>query len=208
MARDKKRRPKRRPEADSESPRARDMNIDDASIDESGVTDPVAAPDPLKNISAEVDQAKAAETGATRGDSGEVQMGWDARDGEPDPEPGPTEAAGPGADDRDGEEGDDFEHAPDELERDIAPDVSGRVAGQALDPSVLEEQQAAGHPRKQRGKVITFLGHCVDELRRVQWPDRRQVGQATAVVLGFVVLAGGYLGLMDAIWKPIVQAII
>ncbi len=42
----------------------------------------------------------------------------------------------------------------------------------------------------------------------MQWPDRRQVGQATAVVLGFVVLAGGYLGLMDAIWKPIVNAII
>ncbi len=42
----------------------------------------------------------------------------------------------------------------------------------------------------------------------MQWPDRRQVGQATAVVLGFVVLAGGFLGLMDAIWKPIVNAII
>ena len=32
------------------------------------------------------------------------------------------------------------------------------------------------------------------ELQRVQWPDRRQVGQATAVVLGFVVIAGIYLG--------------
>ena len=47
-----------------------------------------------------------------------------------------------------------------------------------------------------------------DELRRVQWPNRRQVGQATAVVLGFVVLAGGYLGLLDALWKPIVDAIL
>jgi hypothetical protein len=27
-------------------------------------------------------------------------------------------------------------------------------------------------------------------------------------VLGFVVLAGGYLGLMDAIWKPLVNAIL
>ena len=63
-------------------------------------------------------------------------------------------------------------------------------------------------PRKQRGRVLTFLRHCVDELRRVQWPNRRQVGQATAVVLGFVVLAGGYLGLLDALWKPIVDAIL
>ena len=62
--------------------------------------------------------------------------------------------------------------------------------------------------RKQRGRVLTFLRHCVDELRRVQWPNRRQVGQATAVVLGFVVLAGGYLGLLDALWKPIIDAIL
>jgi preprotein translocase subunit SecE len=42
----------------------------------------------------------------------------------------------------------------------------------------------------------------------VQWPDRRQVGQGTAVTLGFTVLAGGYLGLLDAIWKPLIEAIL
>ena len=42
----------------------------------------------------------------------------------------------------------------------------------------------------------------------MQWPNRRQVGQATAVVLGFVVIAGAYLGLLDALWKPIVDAIL
>jgi preprotein translocase SecE subunit len=76
------------------------------------------------------------------------------------------------------------------------------------DPAVLEERAEARRPRRQRGKIITFLGHVVDELRRVQWPDRRQTGQGTAVTLGFVVVAGGFLGLMDAIWKPIVEAIL
>ena len=33
----------------------------------------------------------------------------------------------------------------------------------------------------------------------MQWPDRRQVGQATAVVLGFVVVAGAFLGVADVI---------
>jgi preprotein translocase SecE subunit len=42
----------------------------------------------------------------------------------------------------------------------------------------------------------------------VQWPNRRQVGQATAVVLGFVVIAGSYLGVLDAIWQPLVNAIL
>ena len=78
----------------------------------------------------------------------------------------------------------------------------------ATDPAVIEERQEARRPRRQRGRIITFLGHVVDELRRVQWPDRRQTGQGTAVTLGFVVIAGGFLGLMDAIWKPLVDAIL
>jgi preprotein translocase SecE subunit len=76
------------------------------------------------------------------------------------------------------------------------------------DPAVIEERAEARRPRRKRGRILTFLGHVVDELRRVQWPDRRQTGQGTAVTLGFVVVAGGFLGLMDAIWKPLVEAIL
>jgi preprotein translocase SecE subunit len=75
------------------------------------------------------------------------------------------------------------------------------------DEAVIEERRERREPQR-RGGIITFLGHVVDELRRVQWPDRRHVGQGTAVVLGFVVIAGGYLGLMDAIWKPLIEAIL
>jgi preprotein translocase subunit SecE len=83
-----------------------------------------------------------------------------------------------------------------------APDA---VEGDAVSHRDIEH---AEHPPRKRGRVLTFLGHCVDELRRVQWPNRRQVGQATAVVLGFVVIAGGYLGLLDALWKPLIEAIL
>jgi preprotein translocase SecE subunit len=76
-----------------------------------------------------------------------------------------------------------------------------------LDPAVSEERQRA-LPRPGQPRIITFLGHVVDELRRVQWPDRRHVAQGTAVVLGFVVIAGSFLGLMDAIWKPLIEAIL
>jgi preprotein translocase SecE subunit len=88
----------------------------------------------------------------------------------------------------------------DELER--APDA---VEGDAVSHRDIHH---AEHPRRKRGRVFTFLGHCVDELRRVQWPNRRHVGQATAVVLGFVVIAGGYLGLLDALWQPLIEAIL
>ena len=89
-----------------------------------------------------------------------------------------------------------------------AGDYEEADSAQPTDPAVIEEQAEARRPRRKRGGIITFLGHVVDELKRVQWPDRRQTGQGTAVTLGFVVVAGGFLGLMDAIWKPLVDAIL
>ena len=90
----------------------------------------------------------------------------------------------------------------DDRDRDRAVDA---VEGDAVSQRDI---QHAEHPRRKRGRVFTFIGHCIDELRRVQWPNRRQVGQATAVVLGFVVIAGGYLGLLDALWQPLVEYIL
>jgi preprotein translocase subunit SecE len=57
-------------------------------------------------------------------------------------------------------------------------------------------------------RVVNFAKACIAELQRVQWPDRRQTGQATAVVLGFVVIAGAYLGLADTIAQRIIDLII
>ena len=57
-------------------------------------------------------------------------------------------------------------------------------------------------------RLIGFLRACVAELQRVQWPDRRQVGQATAVVIGFVVIAGAYLGLADVIAQRVIDFIL
>jgi preprotein translocase SecE subunit len=80
---------------------------------------------------------------------------------------------------------------------------------ESLPSSREEREDHPAHPRKGLfGRAADFLRACVAELRRVQWPDRRQVGQGTAVVLGFVIVAGLYLGLLDAIWNPIIQAIL
>ena len=86
----------------------------------------------------------------------------------------------------------------DEVEGDLVPTARPGAA----------ERAAHRGPRRRRGRLLSFLGHCIDELKRVQWPDRRQVGQGTAVTLGFTVLAGSYLGLLDAIWKPLIEAIL
>ena len=58
------------------------------------------------------------------------------------------------------------------------------------------------------GRAVGFLRASWAELQRVQWPDRRQVSQATAVVIGFVAVAGLYLGLADLVAKEIVEFIL
>jgi preprotein translocase SecE subunit len=70
------------------------------------------------------------------------------------------------------------------------------------------EAGAAAEERRGLGKVWHFLQNVWAELQRVQWPDRRQVTTLTGVVLGFVLIAGGYLGLLDAIFSRVIDQII
>jgi preprotein translocase SecE subunit len=63
-------------------------------------------------------------------------------------------------------------------------------------------------PKPGGNRVLNFLRASWAELQRVQWPDRRQVAQATAVVLGFVAIAGAYLGVADAVAQKIVDYIL
>jgi len=98
----------------------------------------------------------------------------------------------------------DQEHI-DELEGELDEDVAERKRARAATPATAGAPVAT---KRGPGRFIAFLRASWAELRRVQWPDRRAVGQATAVVLGFVLVAGLYLGLADALAKKIVDLII
>jgi preprotein translocase subunit SecE len=158
MARDRQRAKQRRRRQAGPTPRprnqpARDIGLDDASVEDAGLGGTTPAPDPLEHSSADVDEALLAETG---------EAGFE-----------------------------DDERAPD---------------------IVAEEEEIERAQDRHRGgifsRMIGFLGASWNELKRVQWPDRRQVGQGTAVVLGFVILAGAYLGLLDALFNPLIKAIL
>ena len=70
-------------------------------------------------------------------------------------------------------------------------------------------EQASGAPIARGGnRALGFIRASWAELQRVQWPDRPQVFQATAVVLGFVAIAGAYLGLADFVAKEIVEFVL
>jgi preprotein translocase subunit SecE len=92
-----------------------------------------------------------------------------------------------------------------ELDDDVElDDDAGAVHSAELVPG-----EAAAPPAKRSGfRAVTFVRACWAELQRVQWPDRRQVGQATAVVLGFVVIAGAFLGLADVVAQRVVNFIL
>jgi len=57
-------------------------------------------------------------------------------------------------------------------------------------------------------RLIGFLRGSWLELHRVQWPDRRQVMQATGVVIGFVIVAGVFLGVADLVASKLVNLLI
>ena len=82
--------------------------------------------------------------------------------------------------------------------------------GHAEDGAETVRQRAAVAKADERegNRLANFLRGSWRELQRVQWPDRRQVGQATAVVVGFVVIAGAFLGLMDFVASKLVNLIV
>jgi preprotein translocase SecE subunit len=57
-------------------------------------------------------------------------------------------------------------------------------------------------------RLIGFLQGSWRELQRVQWPDRRQVAQATSVVIGFVIIAGVFLGLADLAFSHLMNYVL
>jgi preprotein translocase subunit SecE len=95
----------------------------------------------------------------------------------------------------------------DELQEPEGTGVRRRPGGGGADGGVSAEQ-ASGAPIRKGNRAIAFLRASWAELQRVQWPDRRHVTQATAVVLGFVAIAGAYLGLADYVAKEIVEIIL
>jgi preprotein translocase SecE subunit len=96
------------------------------------------------------------------------------------------------------------DYAEDDLEGDGAPSGTGE-SGYA----VRGRRGRADHEaHKHRPRVVQFLIAVWAELQRVQWPNRQALVTLTGVVLGFVLIAGGYLGLLDAIFSKVIQAIL
>jgi preprotein translocase SecE subunit len=91
-----------------------------------------------------------------------------------------------------------------------APDTraDSALGARADVPGASVEATAPAAARREHGRVVGFLVAVWAELQRVEWPDRRTLTTLTWVVLGFVLIAGGYLGLLDAIFSRLIQALL
>jgi preprotein translocase subunit SecE len=71
-------------------------------------------------------------------------------------------------------------------------------------------RRAAKEPvaERERGPVISFFSSVIKELRKVQWPDRDTLVQASVVTLLFVAVAAAYLGVLDAIFSRLIDLLI
>jgi preprotein translocase subunit SecE len=84
----------------------------------------------------------------------------------------------------------------------LEPADGGGRGESAAQPAVREKR------RSLPARAVAFLRASWAELQRVQWPDRPHVSQATAVVLGFVAIAGVYLGIADWVAQKIVNFVL
>ena len=71
-----------------------------------------------------------------------------------------------------------------------------------------QKKATAQRQTRARGGVIGFLLSCWAELKKVQWPDRETLVQATAVTILFVAVAAAYLGALDALFNFLIKRIL
>jgi preprotein translocase subunit SecE len=131
-----------------------------------------------------------------------------------DPEAAETEPTFADAEDPESLDEEQFESLEDEVDETDDVQPRGRRP-----PRGAEQSDGAGaltttgaHAPAQKvgtfSRLVNFLQGSWRELQRVQWPDRRQVIQATSVVIGFVIVAGAFLGIADLLATKLMKFIL
>jgi preprotein translocase SecE subunit len=173
-----------------------------------------------EGVSGEVAEAEAViETGARTEDYGEQTVDPEVRDeveGRGSPVPGvvpapvqPETETAPAPSRADvGRPGDGAtaEAAPKESRRDRRQrEKEERRTARAKE---LQKKGQAEKAEKRRGPILGFLLSCWAELKRVQWPDRDTLVQASAVTFIFVAVMAAYLGALDAAFNWFIKQLL
>ena len=72
-------------------------------------------------------------------------------------------------------------------------------------PAAQTTRGQTGRREAQRG---SFIRESIAELRKVEWPDQRQVTTGSVVVIIACAITGAYLWVNDLIWQRVVETIL
>jgi preprotein translocase subunit SecE len=70
------------------------------------------------------------------------------------------------------------------------------------------QQQTRGQTGRREAPRGSFVRESVAELRKVEWPDRKQVTTGSIVVIIACAITGAYLWVNDLVWQRVVEVIL
>ena len=73
---------------------------------------------------------------------------------------------------------------------------------------VQQSKSQAGAQRERRGGFRAFAGESWGELKKVEWPGRKQLVSATVVVLIAIAVTGAYLAAADFVFSRFVRDVL
>jgi preprotein translocase subunit SecE len=73
---------------------------------------------------------------------------------------------------------------------------------------VAEPKTQTGQRRERRGGAGQFIRECWAELRKVEWPNQRQLVSATVVVIIAVAVVGLFLYVADEAFSRLVRDVL
>jgi preprotein translocase subunit SecE len=73
---------------------------------------------------------------------------------------------------------------------------------------VGQTKSQTGARRERRGGVRGFAAESIGELKKVEWPNRKQVASATLVVIIAVAIVGVYLWIADLAFARFVKDVL
>ncbi len=78
--------------------------------------------------------------------------------------------------------------------------ILGVVAALAAAAALVVWRERA---RAMATETVTFVRDVQGEVKKVTWPDRQQLKNATLVIIGFVLVMALIIGLMDIVLQAI-----
>jgi preprotein translocase SecE subunit len=100
------------------------------------------------------------------------------------------------------------EATPDKVSRRAQKQAERERKAKAKESEARRAPKAPVAEKRQRSGVLGFFASCAAELRRVQWPDRETLIQASTITVVFIAIMAAYLGVLDAVFNWLVQRIL